>query len=433
MTHRDPAPHFGRRLKYPNARAVLELQLRSLEEIKGSCLVALDTNALLVPYKTGKASFQAIRNLIAELSKQGRLVVPGEVVREFADQRASHLAALVNSLSDYRSQQVNPLSVAPLLAYLEEFRAVEESQKKVQEAHKALQQAAGDLLSRARSWTWNDPVSEFYRECLPSNVVDIDLDESQFLEELNTRAASKMPPGYKDKPKDDGGAGDLIIWKTILEHAASVKRDLIFVSSDMKPDWWHQSAGSPLYPRFELVEEFFRQTGGKSFHLLSLASLLELFGRDGTVVEEVRRQEAAVATSESRDNDVTLDLLVTLWLNTHEGIQVVPSGPRPEQLRYEDRDSNDWAVVIVDGRGKDMHSIQEHAYLAAFAASARHRSARIHVVFVARNPRHACEIMENATGAVRVLLQRGRITVGRVFHGMMFEPVMDSSFGALDS
>jgi hypothetical protein len=94
------------------------------------------------------------------------------------------------------------------------------------------------------------------------------------------------------------GLGDLIIWRTILEIGRSRNAPLLFVSGDQKADWWHQSEGRPLYPRFELVDEYRRASGGRTLHLVTFADFLKLLGASPTIVEEVRKeeQEARAAT-----------------------------------------------------------------------------------------------------------------------------------------
>jgi hypothetical protein len=76
-----------------------------------------------------------------------------------------------------------------------------------------------------------------------------------------------------------------------LKLASDKKKHLIFVSGDEKPDWWHQSGKKPLYPRFELVDEYREKSEGKSFHIISLSELLELSDADEDVVKAVKSSE----------------------------------------------------------------------------------------------------------------------------------------------
>lgn len=91
------------------------------------------------------------------------------------------------------------------------------------------------------------------------------------------RYARKVPPGYKDAKKDGDGDkfGDLIIWRDMMEKARADKRPVIFISDDVKEDWWWLHRGRKLGPRPELVEEF-RSTTGEDFHIYEFTNFLRV-------------------------------------------------------------------------------------------------------------------------------------------------------------
>ncbi|MBC1235504.1 PIN-like domain-containing protein [Listeria booriae] len=83
-------------------------------------------------------------------------------------------------------------------------------------------------------------------------------------EEGNRRYALEFPPGYADKDKTQKSVGsqirkfgDFFIWKDILE--AEMQKDIIFITGDMKEDWWDIPKGGNLADyraRSELILEF---------------------------------------------------------------------------------------------------------------------------------------------------------------------------------
>lgn len=95
---------FAANSTYPDAHAVFTWRPKSLKHIKDDCIIVLDTNPLLVPYETSSKSLDEVRRTYEMLTKQGRLVIPGQVAREFADNRATKLAELYQQLSDKKSQ-----------------------------------------------------------------------------------------------------------------------------------------------------------------------------------------------------------------------------------------------------------------------------------------------------------------------------------------
>lgn len=91
------------------------------------------------------------------------------------------------------------------------------------------------------------------------------------------RYARKIPPGYKDASKegDINKFGDLIIWKAMIAKAKDVQRPIVFISDDVKEDWWWIHKGRKLGPRPELVEEF-QSTAGQPFLIYEFSNFLNV-------------------------------------------------------------------------------------------------------------------------------------------------------------
>lgn len=92
------------------------------------------------------------------------------------------------------------------------------------------------------------------------------------------RYAKRVPPGYKDAKKDGDGDkfGDLIIWKDMIAKSKEAERPVVFISDDVKEDWWWLHRGRKLGPRPELVEEFRDVTGGQEFLIYEFANFLRI-------------------------------------------------------------------------------------------------------------------------------------------------------------
>ncbi|MEW6028492.1 MAG: PIN-like domain-containing protein [Chloroflexota bacterium] len=286
---------------YPEADAVFTAQPKTLPEIKDDCIVVLDTNSLLVLYSIGKESLEQIKKTYQSLVKHKRLVIPGQVAREFAKNRATKLAELFQQLN--RKKNIAPFRKGkyPLLESLPDYQesvGIEEELDKLLDAYK---KAIGQVLEHIQAWTWNDPVSLLYHDLFNKDTVfDPSFEKGKLKEELESRYLHQIPPGYKDASKDDGGIGDLLIWKTILELGATQKKNAILVSGEEKPDWWHKSEGQALYPRFELFDEYRRVSSGGSFHIVSFSKFLDLYGASEEVVQEVRQTEIQESTIQAQ-------------------------------------------------------------------------------------------------------------------------------------
>jgi rRNA-processing protein FCF1 len=119
-----------RNFLYPDAESIFSFRPKLIEEIKDDCLVVIDTNSLLVPYTTGKSSLEQIKNIYKLLSESNRLFIPGQVAREFADNRVVKLKELHQQISRKKKSSLN-LGNYPLLEELESYRKVIEIEKEL--------------------------------------------------------------------------------------------------------------------------------------------------------------------------------------------------------------------------------------------------------------------------------------------------------------
>ena len=171
---------------YPDAEAIFQFELRSLDEIKNDCYVVLDTNALLVPYTVNPKGLQEIHNTYAQLVEGKRLIIPGQVAREFAKNRANKLSELYQQLSRRQNAQgLHRLDSYPLLESMNEFQEALDLSRKIDSYTKEYRRKLGDVLERIKNWIWNDPVSLIYRELFSKNIVfDLPIDDAERRKEI---------------------------------------------------------------------------------------------------------------------------------------------------------------------------------------------------------------------------------------------------------
>jgi PIN like domain len=289
----DPPDIFLLEKLFPQANQLFSLKVPPLESVHEACDVVLDTNVLLFPYRTELKSLIEIRSVYQKLIKEGRLFIPARVVREFFRNKASKLLEVTKALSDKYSAVVAPSSISyPLLDDFAEYKTVLKTKKELDESFKAYRAAFGKLLEATSSLEWNDPVSEMYREIFLPEIINELATKSEDIEEaLRFRIRNKIPPGYKDASKDDQGVGDLVIWMTILQIGKTRKQSLLFVTGEEKADWYHRSNKRGALPRYELIEEF-RRESGCDFYMSSLSEFLKLFNAPEGIVSTIREQEA---------------------------------------------------------------------------------------------------------------------------------------------
>lgn len=96
--------------------------------------------------------------------------------------------------------------------------------------------------------------------------------------EGKNRYYKKMPPGFEDGKNKDGidKYNDLIIWKEVLKYCKDNSKNLIFVTDDVKKDWWKTEGDNKIFHP-DLIKEFKDET---KMNILPLNSqqLFEILG-----------------------------------------------------------------------------------------------------------------------------------------------------------
>jgi hypothetical protein len=278
----------------PDAAAIFSWPVENLSKVIEQCDVVLDTNVLLLPYVAGKQSLDALKNVYMGLVGKGRLFVPARVAREFAKNRPSKLSELLKTVSDQKSRVVTPKSLDfPLLAGLPAVERIRKAESLIAAAQAEYVAALDEIHDSILAWGWGDPVTVAYRDTFSREgcIVECILDREQIEKQRDSRYRRKIPPGYKDGGKDDGGIGDFIIWLTILQIAKARKHDMVFVTGEEKADWLYRVNGRGFLPRVELVDEYRRSSDGKTLFIVHLSELLALLNADAEAVKKVRSQE----------------------------------------------------------------------------------------------------------------------------------------------
>jgi rRNA-processing protein FCF1 len=301
---------FRKRNVFPNPADAFAFKLQSIEEIKNECLFVVDTNVLLLPFTTGVKSLAAIKGVYENLAAADKLFLPAQAVREFLDNRAQKLSDMNESLQKKLNQSYQYVGTHPLLSELEEFKALEEQEITLKAQISKYNEEIKKTIRVIQTWGWDDPVSQMYHDVLKDRVLDDSfIKNEEVAKDLERRNTLSIPPGYKDKGKEENQAGDLLIWYEVLKLAEEKGSHLVFVTGDEKQDWWHQSGKKPLYPRFELVDEYREKSKGKSFHMVSLSSLLKLFGAEEDVIKAVKSSESTVSIATKHSRLSNMDLL----------------------------------------------------------------------------------------------------------------------------
>ena len=241
-------------------------------------LVVLDTNVLLNLYRYTADAREDLLSVLAHLGD--RLWIPRQVMEEFWRNREgvlrdrpedtrktiAELETLLSQGLGHISTWANRVSLPdaklhPLLGDL--ATAVHAVTEWI-----ATEGEAGDLSMN----TSLDPVLRAMEPLVQGKIgEDFTHEERQAAEqEGGRRLADRLPPGYKD-----GKIGDYLVWEQTLKESSRRADDVLFVTGDVKEDWWRIEKGQKRGPRKELFDELMARSGRRLF-MLRPGTLLEV-------------------------------------------------------------------------------------------------------------------------------------------------------------
>lgn len=232
-----------------------------LGSVFASGLIALDANVLLNLYRYLPSARDELFKVLEKL--QDNLWIPHQVGLEFSRRRLSairdhestfdalnaHLDASLQTTTSQINAFANRVSLDPstkahLTTQLE--GAVKSIRDEIEKIKSGIRKAGVS----------EDPVIGRL-DVLLENKIGQALDKKELesaVAEAARRAESNLPPGYKDKKKDDS-TGDYVLWHQLILQASKRRVPVLLVTDDVKEDWWRKDQGRALGPRPELYEE----------------------------------------------------------------------------------------------------------------------------------------------------------------------------------
>ncbi|MFD5756185.1 PIN domain-containing protein [Streptomyces sp. NPDC127044] len=250
-------------------------------------LVVLDTNVLLDLYRMNGRVREDMLTVLKTISE--RLWTPHQVLVEFWRNRQSEELITYHDKKAATAAEVLKSSINRSRSALDEwarnvhigdntdivspmYEKLDRAEKLYQEIEERLErQASKDRVPGIRN-THTDPVITVLEQLLDQRVGAPYSPQrhAQEVQRAKERADQQIPPGYKDfeggKKEDEEAAGDYLVWRQLMDAAQSDGKDVLFVTRDLKEDWWRKaSAKAVRLPRVELVNELRDLTGLRLF------------------------------------------------------------------------------------------------------------------------------------------------------------------------
>jgi predicted nucleic acid-binding protein len=237
-----------------------------------SGMVVLDTNVLLNLYRYTASARNEFLSLLERIAES--LWVPHQVMQEFWHKRDSTLRAPVEIaeevLRDLEKHRNGALERLRYWGSRTGFPSTQrkEFEQKLVDVFKVVEgqiDALSDVeVVEAARDTNTDPVVRCLESLLKGRVGPAMGEEAleRARAEGKRRIDNRLPPGFKDRHKDDELAvGDYLLWEQILMEAEDRRVDVLLVTGDVKEDWWRIERGVIRGPRPELASEMTTRAG----------------------------------------------------------------------------------------------------------------------------------------------------------------------------
>jgi hypothetical protein len=346
-----------------------------------SGLIVLDTNALLDLYRYHAKTREDLIEVLTRL--ESRLWVPYHAMNEFfnnrpsvIESRAEEIDKVIQGLVKDRSSLESKIRGWANRLGLSQKRSteiVEEIRSAVDRAVDAIRELSTDDASEYIEDMVKDPVITALSDILEGSVGGpLSADEMREVKkEAMQRIGDKRPPGWKDASKRANPEGDYIVWYETLKEAKRRGVDVLFVTGDVKEDWWIKERNEAKGPLPELAHEM-RVVANVRLFMLRPESLLVHAGNVlGLSISEASVQDAQRVSARDDISWATSDDQEThLRLGAEELVQIVQE--LDEQERETTRTGESLAeplIRLADAYSRfDVHSLIDAVWAVVDAA-----------------------------------------------------------------
>ncbi|MFB9717748.1 PIN-like domain-containing protein [Planobispora longispora] len=335
-------------------------------------LIVLDTNVLLSLYRYLP---EARDELFAVLGSLGKgLWIPYQVAHEFYRNRFSVIKEQGSLFKQYQDSLETLLNdyISHVNAFANRVALGEEAKKeivdRVRKAHEFVEGKMSKMSGGSQLQHFENADKDHILERIEAlfdgklGPAFEEVEHREAVKEAERRIKDKIPPGYKDRGKDDP-SGDYLVWAQIKVEASSRKVPTLFVTDDVKEDWWRREHGLTLGPRPELYREMEKASGAPFLLMTTKTFLLNAQKFLSSSISPATVEAAGeIASSDLREKlegeDLEAELLSKFSLQIYRHYESLVAktlvGMGLSVHRRPHDGPVDFTVVLEDGRSVDI-------------------------------------------------------------------------------
>ena len=256
-----------------------DLSQEQFKHLWSKCVFVIDTNVLLDMYRLSPEARESLYNTLYKLKE--RLWIPYQVAKEYHRNINTVILGQIKKCEEMSSQAnqlenkiLNGCAANRSYPYLSP-NLQKRIKKLIADINKEIEGEKNSIKELLRQ----NPAKIQIAELLDGKIGE-EQSEERLLEIFKSgkvRYNEKIPPGYKDLGEKQGNEvyGDLVIWEEMIAYANANNKDIIFITSDVKEDWYLRIENETHGPREELRMEFARRTNNHTYYSYSAAAFLQ--------------------------------------------------------------------------------------------------------------------------------------------------------------
>jgi hypothetical protein len=273
------------------------------KELWKSCVFAFDANVLLGLYRSTTETQQVFVSVLEKIAD--RIFLPHQAASEYLRNRLKVISIRSDSFGKISTEANRLVNTVESMVQEHALRNGKDLVKIAKAAAKKMHSLVAKTVKEEPDLLRSDELLRKMAELFKASTGDPYAQAR--LTELYTEAAHRyskgIPPGFKDDKKPEPEKyGDALIWFQLLDYAKSKQKPLIFVTGDVKEDWWQQHAGDTLGPRPELRQEMMA-TAGVAFYMYTVPRFLEFAKQFLNLKVDTRDAESEFEKIEKQDKE----------------------------------------------------------------------------------------------------------------------------------
>lgn len=235
-----------------------EIEYKNIWE---NSIIVVDSNILLNFYRYSEETRNNIFKILEKL--KNRLWIPYQVGKEFFDNKNK---VMVNSYNEYDTlntllrkkiqeakEETNKRKNNQLNCKTEINNTLDTTMKQIEEM------LNNEKISKKPKFEKNAierKMLELFNDSIGEKITGDEFEKIK--KEGIKRFEQEIPPGYKDEQKEENG--DYYIFYSMIKEAKAKNKDIIFITDDVKEDWFNIINGEKHGGRSELLNEFYKES-----------------------------------------------------------------------------------------------------------------------------------------------------------------------------